>query len=59
MTQKNIYMWVNIEERELVKYLIYAILKMKETFILFLSMVITGLKCIKLEIGLNTCVKKG
>ena len=58
MTQKNIYMLVNIEERELVKYLIYAILKMKETFILFLSMVITWLKCIKSEIGLNACVKK-
>ena len=34
-----------------------SILKKRETLLLFLSMVINGLKCIGVDIGLDTCVR--
>ena len=34
-------------------------LKMRETILLFLSVVIIGLKCIGTDIGLDRCVREG
>ena len=35
-----------------------SILKKRETLLLFLSMVINGMKCIGVDIGLDTCVRE-
>ena len=45
-----------MEDEELVK-MINPTLKRRETILFFLIVVINGLKCIVLDIGLDTCVR--
>ena len=49
-------MEMNMEDEELVK-MINPTLKMRETILLFLIVVINGLKCIVSDIGLDTCAR--
>ena len=49
-------MRMNMEDEELVK-MVNPTLKMRETILFFLIMVINGLKCIISDIGLDTCVR--
>ena len=51
-------MRMNIEDEELVK-MVNPTLKMRETILFFLIVVINELICIELDIGLNTCTKEG
>ena len=51
-------MRVNIEDEELVK-MFNPTLKRRETILFFLIVVINGLKCIVLDIGLDTCARGG
>ena len=46
-----------MEDEELVKR-VNPTLKMRETILLFLIMVINGLKCIISDIGLDTCARE-
>ena len=50
-------MEMNMEDEELVK-MINPTLKMRETILFFLIVVINGLKCIVLDIGLDTCARE-
>ena len=47
---------VNMEDEELLK-MFNPTLKMRETILFFLIMVINGLKCIVSDIGLDTCAR--
>ena len=49
-------MRMNMEDEELVK-MVNPTLKMRETILFFLIMVINGLKCIISDIGLDTCAR--
>ena len=49
-------MEMNMEDEELVK-MINPTLKMRETILFFLIVVINGLKCIVSDIGLDTCAR--
>ena len=49
-------MGMNIEDEELVK-MVNPTLKMRETILFFLIVVINGLKCIVSDIGLDTCAR--
>ena len=49
-------MGMNKEDEELVK-MVNPTLKRRETILLFLIVVINGLKCIVLYIGLDTCAR--
>ena len=48
--------WVNMEDEELVKMFNFT-LKMKETILFFLIVVINALTWIVSDIGLDTCVR--
>ena len=50
-------MGVNKEDEELVK-MVNPILKKREAILFFLIVVINGLKCIVLYIGLDTCARR-
>ena len=49
-------MRMNKEDEELVK-MVNSTLKRRETILFFLIVVINGLKCIVLYIGLDTCAR--
>ena len=49
-------MEINMEDEELMK-MVNPTLKMRETILFFLIVVINGLKCIVSDIGLNTCAR--
>ena len=49
-------MRMNKEDEELVK-IVNPTLKRRETILFFLIVVINGLKCIVLDIGLDTCAR--
>ena len=49
-------MGMNMEDEELVK-MVNPTLKMRETILFFLIVVINGLKCIVSDIGLDTCAR--
>ena len=51
-------MGMNKEDEELVK-MVNPTLKRRETILLFLIVVINGLKCIVSDIGLDTCARGG
>ena len=47
---------MNMEDEELVK-MVNPTLKRRDTILFFLIVVINGLKCIVLDIGLDTCAR--
>ena len=49
-------MGMNMKDEELVK-MVNPTLKRRETILFFLIVVINGLKCIVLDIGLDTCTR--
>ena len=51
-----IYVGVNIKDEKLVK-MFNPTLKIRETILFFLIVVINGLKCIVSDIGLDTCAR--